>query len=173
MSVSMKKTEEKAKKETTKRISSVAGHLKRFIKEKNQYISIVPSVDDICLLYFRFMNTDGDNNEFKGGVYYGTITIPTTYPFTPPIVLFNTPTGVFPINDKFCVDSGHYHPERYSPSLGFDGFVRNIWAGMIVWKDLIGGINIQSTTVVEKVEIAQRSIEYNRLYNQHIINLFE
>ena len=159
---------------------ALAGHLKR-CTERNIHPNIAFIADEKVIDRWRFVmkEFDGTDDEYKGGVYFGTVIASNLYPFDPPRVTFKTPTGVYPINESdFCVDMGHYHKNNYPPTLGMDGFVKQLWAGLIGWRGLIGGSNLALQRVDDATQLniiktrASESRAYNLENNSELMRMF-
>lgn len=63
-----------------------------------------------------------EETEFDGGYYHGVITLPSSYPFKPPYIIFLTvrplifndqPSGRFAVKEKICLTFTNYHPEYW------------------------------------------------------------
>ena len=52
---------------------------------------------------------------YEGGYYHGTVTFPSTYPFSPPSIQMLTPNGRFKVNTRLCLSMSDFHPESWNP----------------------------------------------------------
>jgi ubiquitin-protein ligase len=182
------------KKDNSKiKIKSLKGHFKRCTNPKkgqvHEHIKFVMSDEDVGVWYFvmgvmvdasedegQFL---GNDDEFAGGQYVGKVTATKNYPFAPPDVVFLTPTEIYPINSSdFCVDIGKYHKENYPATLGMDGFVSMIWAGIMGWRDLGAGISLLHYKKLKKDRVklirkaAKNSKKYNAKHNRAVLDMF-
>jgi ubiquitin-protein ligase len=137
--------------------------------EPNEHIRFYMSETQANLWYIMIGNFDGNENEFKDGVYLVRMIAPADFPFNPPRFYFMTPNGVYECEKKVCINIGEYHKEDYRASLGMRGFAEQLISGMIGWKELGGGINILHTDAKKKRTMAAESQAYNaKLYPEII-----
>lgn len=96
------------------------------------------------------------------------------YPNSPPKFKMLTPNGVFDVsgNATPCLNIGHLHASNYPATLGMQGFGAAVVGALQAYKDLKGGLHIISTTINEKKELSKKSVEYNTLNHQHIMEQF-
>ena len=92
--------------------------------------------------YILIRNLEMYGEEFKGGEYIVEMIAPADFPFNPPRFFFKTPNGVYEMEKKVCISIGEYHKDQYRATLGMQGFARELWNGMVNWRDMGGGINI-------------------------------
>lgn len=59
------------------------------------------------------------NSVYEGGLYHGKLLLPKEYPFKAPDVIMITPSGRFEVGKKLCFSFTSYHPESWSPAIGF------------------------------------------------------
>lgn len=55
---------------------------------------------------------------YEGGLYHGRIIFPADYPFSPPTLMFLTPSGRFQTATKICLSVTGFHPEHWQPAWG-------------------------------------------------------
>lgn len=63
------------------------------------------------------------NTIYDGGIYHGMIILPPDFPFKPPNVQLITPSGRFETNKNLCFSYTSYHPESWSPAIGFGAII--------------------------------------------------
>lgn len=52
---------------------------------------------------------------YSGGLYWGKLVFPPSYPLSPPSVMLLTPNGRFHTNRRLCLSMSDYHPETWNP----------------------------------------------------------
>jgi ubiquitin-conjugating enzyme E2 J1 len=96
---------------------------------------------------------------FEGGFYHGVITLPSSYPFKPPYIVFLTPSGRFEVKEKICLTFTNYHPEYWQPAWT----IRNILQALVSFMPVdennmsIGAI---TGSVEDRKALAKKSVNY-------------
>lgn len=94
---------------------------------KREYIEIVTEGANLPFkvyplesnfLEWHFTLQGPSDSSYSDGLYHGKILFPGEYPFSPPTVLFHTPSGRFQINTKICLTVTGFHPEHWQPAWG-------------------------------------------------------
>ncbi|RMZ55113.1 hypothetical protein APUTEX25_005391 [Auxenochlorella protothecoides] len=114
-------------------------------------------------------------DEFKGGVYHGKITFPSSYPYKPPSILMFTPNGrhaglgignghgklckrSFATNTKLCMSMTDFHPESWNPMWS----VGTILTGLLSFMyDSANSTGVVTSTPAEKAALAAQSLAFN------------
>lgn len=143
---------------------------KKTIRERAEYIKYLIDENNTDEWYIMMEGMAGENNEFKHGQYLVNIKLPPAFPYCPPQFFFLTPNGVYEIGVKVCVSIGEYHSNNYSSAQKVSGFVTNLVSGIIVWKELGGGINILKTDTARKRELARASAQYNQTHYADLVD---
>jgi ubiquitin-conjugating enzyme E2 J1 len=100
-----------------------------------------------------------NKTDFENGFYHGSITLPSTYPFKPPYIIFLTPSGRFSVNEKICLTFTNYHPEYWQPAWT----IRNILQALVSFMPVDEfNLSIGSLTgsVEERKSLAKKSIDF-------------
>jgi ubiquitin-conjugating enzyme E2 J2 len=129
------------------------------------------------ILEWRFV-IKGCDKDYMGGYYHGKIKFPTTYPMSPPSILFMTPSGRFETNVRICMSISDYHPETWSPGWT----VGTILSGIISFfnsEEITAG-SIQNPSSIDRKKFASESMEYNlkdkifmEVFGDNMVELFE
>lgn len=146
---------------------------KKATAEPNEFVKFAMSQDNACVWYIRISNFAGNNDEFAGGEYDCRMVAPPDFPFNPPSFYFLTHNGLYEIETKVCISIGEYHKDEYRAALGMAGFANQLVSGLVGWKDMGGGINIVSTTVAKKKELAKASRASNEAQHPEICRYIE
>lgn len=147
-------------------IKRLTSFLKNLEENPSDYYEAKPS-DDIRIWYVKIKNL---SEEYTGGIYYMKLHFTEKYPFSPPDYYMLTPSGRFKINSKICLSNSGYHSESWSPLWGINQIIMGL-ISFFYERDSIGIGHINDTTVEERAEYADSSIEYNLKHNE-IENLF-
>lgn len=67
---------------------------------------------------WHFTVTGPGEGVYEGGLYHGRIIFPADYPFSPPTLMFLTPSGRFQTATKICLSVTGFHPEHWQPAWG-------------------------------------------------------
>ena len=100
-----------------------------------------------------------EDTDFHNGFYHGVITLPSSYPFKPPYIIFLTPSGRFTVKEKICLTFTDYHPEYWQPAWT----IRTILQALVSFMPNDEGTMAIGSIVGSKQErkiLAQRSIDF-------------
>ena len=97
--------------------------------------------------------------EFEGGFYHGVITLPNSYPFKPPYIIFHTPSGRFQIKEKICMTFTNYHPEYWQPAWTIRTILQALVSFMPVEEDQLS-VGALSGSKEERKVHARRSVDF-------------
>ena len=75
------------------------------------------------------------DSEYQGGAYHGKILLPKEYPFRAPHVQMITPSGRFETNVNICFSFTAFHPETWSPAVGFGPCVIGLQSLFTAYKE--------------------------------------
>jgi len=153
--------------------------LKAALKEDHPNIMVHMSETDLKKWYFLVTNLSGPYN---GGEYIFLLKAPGDFPQKPPEFSFITPNGVYTPGGPICISIGNMHTSDkdrgakgaygWRSSLGMVGFAREVVNGMIDPNFLEGGIRIEHRSDDEKVQLAAKSVEYNKSKHADIMAKF-
>jgi hypothetical protein len=127
--------------------------------------------DNIVYVCFRHradpLDRSGCVDPLIGGVYIFEFSPSSNFPFDPPMFKLLTPNGVYGVGRQPCIEIGMYHHADYPSGMGLGMFIMNTIGGLICPDTLGHGIEILSTSVLERQKLAKESEEYNR---KHLID---
>lgn len=79
---------------------------------KSPKVTVQPNEANI--LEMHYVIEGSEKTPFEGGVYWGKLLFPKTYPLKPPGVIMMTPSGRFQPNRRLCLSMSDFHPgERW------------------------------------------------------------
>jgi ubiquitin-protein ligase len=148
----------------------LAAAVKKIHKIDHENLLFLPGFNDdlatwhVLVIFPHATPGEMDPSPYAGGRLLFRMDAPKEYPANPPKFVALTPNGVFTPNASLCISIGMYHPgewRRYKP-LGLAGFAANgIFNGLVGFKDLRGGVGIQTTDRKTKERFARESWEFN------------
>ena len=135
------------------------GHFKKETSEVDEYVMHAKNIKQ---WYVLIRNLEGDNEEWRKGMFLFDLIAPDDFPMKPPSFRAKYKNGVYEVDSKCCISIGEYHSSDYKQVLGMPGFTRELANGMINHKFLteLGGINLLQTTDEEKRRYCEESIEH-------------
>ena len=74
--------------------------------------SVSPSL--VCIRRHYILRGPPDT-PYAGGEYHGQLLFPPEFPFKPPGIKMQTPSGRFAPNTKICTSMSDYHPHTWQP----------------------------------------------------------
>lgn len=138
--------------------------MKRILKEQRDmlenpspYFYAEPLESEPFEWHFTLRGPPG--TPFDGGFYHGILTLPSSYPFKPPYLVFLTPSGRFALKEKVCLTFTNYHPEHWQPAWT----IRNIMSALVSFFPVdednmsIGAI---TATKEERINLAKKSLDF-------------
>lgn len=131
------------------------------LKEPLENIIIKLNEDNIYEVHFLII---GNTLPYKNGHYLGILKLPLEYPLKPPAIQLKTPNGRFHINKDICFNNTNFHIEDWNPSWNIKTILLGFYSFMLEDNnnDTHGAI---ITTYEEKIELAKKSLEYNKTFN--------
>ncbi|KAH3767077.1 Ubiquitinconjugating enzyme subfamily protein [Pelomyxa schiedti] len=96
---------------------------------------------------------------YQGGIYWGIVRFPPTYPLAPPSIIMKTPSGRFATDKKLCLSMSDFHPESWVPSWSVSSILLGLLSFMLEQSHTVGSIE---TTDTEKRNLAKGSVDWNR-----------
>jgi ubiquitin-conjugating enzyme E2 J2 len=142
---------------------------KHFAKLKEEVtehpINVRFYVHDGDLKHIYFCVFGHKDTPYQGGEFYGEVTLPEDYPFSPPKqLIMHTPNGRYEIGKAICLTNTSFHPESWSPMWGLykfmDGFMTT-FTDPIKTRDGVGHLRLPDNEI--RV-FASASKEYNRTH---------
>lgn len=97
--------------------------------------------------------------DYEGGFYHGVITLPNSYPFRPPYIVFLTPSGRFQVKEKICLTFTNYHPEYWQPAWTIRNILSALVSFMPVDEDHLS-VGATTGTNQERKNLARRSMDF-------------
>lgn len=73
-------------------------------------VTIQPNEANI--LEMHYVIEGSEKTPYEGGVYWGKLLFPKTYPLKPPGVVMMTPSGRFQPNRRLCLSMSDFHPGK-------------------------------------------------------------
>ncbi|KAJ3379292.1 hypothetical protein HDU84_006798 [Entophlyctis sp. JEL0112] len=148
--------------------SLLEGAIVRLRKEYKQlHRNPVPFIDtkplESNLLEWHYLITGPDDSPYKGGMYWGKLTFPPDYPFSPPSIQMITPSGRFKPSVRLCLSMSDYHPETWCPGWNVGAILTGLLSFMLEDTQTQGSIQ---TTLEEKQELAAASLAWNKAHSQ-------
>jgi ubiquitin-conjugating enzyme E2 J2 len=125
-------------------------------KDPVQCVRAAPNPDNI--LEWHFLICDLDDDRYRGGFYHGVIVFPADYPYKPPSVKLNTPSGRFAVNTKLCLSITDFHPESWNPLWSVSSMMAAIVSFFVEDLKTYGSIRTSRAT---KQSLATKSLEHN------------
>ncbi|MES1918438.1 hypothetical protein MHBO_000407 [Bonamia ostreae] len=99
----------------TTAVKRIMREMAEFTKIEGDEFNAGPlSMSNMFLWHFTIRGPS--DSDFESGIYHGSISLPDTYPFSPPDIMFLTPNGRFEVNKKICLSISGYHPDTWQPS---------------------------------------------------------
>ena len=149
--------------------------VKKLTKEYNQllkapvdYVRVTPEPDNMLLWHYVIIGPA--DSPYVGGIYYGRLQFPTTFPMAPPAIYMETPSGRFNPGKKICTTMSDFHPETWSPSWTIDNVLIGLLSFMLDDND--GGVGSVKASEKDRRKFAKQSLAYNRKQIANFDGLF-
>ncbi|GAA5846135.1 hypothetical protein JCM3766R1_005647 [Sporobolomyces carnicolor] len=82
--------------------------------QKNPPPSIWARPNESNILEWHYIFRGPPNSPFEGGEYWGVVEFPKDYPFAPPGLKMNTPSGRFTPSAAICTSMSNFHPGSWN-----------------------------------------------------------
>ena len=128
--------------------------LKILLKNPEPGILAKPS-SSTNILDWYFLIDGPKETSYENGKYLGKILFPKEYPFKPPGIIMNTPSGRFDPGKKICMSMSDYHPETWNPMWSVSSILKGIQSFMADTEITAGSIRSSEN---EKKALAKESI---------------
>ena len=136
--------------------------LRTINKDPIPCVNTVPN--DKNMLIWHFIIAGPDGSDYTGGLYLGTLTHSSNYPFKPPKIQMLTPSGRFEINKDICLTNSSYHPDEWSVAWTTKSILMGLVSIML--DNDCQGIGHINASKEERQRYAKNSIEYNKKYSE-------
>lgn len=150
------------RKETEQRLLR---ELKAINKEPVPHCVIVPSPKSLLEWHYVLYPPSGP---YARGEYCGRVVFPREYPFKPPAIYMDTPSGRFEPGKSICLSMSEYHPESWNPLWCVSTIMLGLLSFMLEETRSTG--TVQSTRT-QKIEFAEKSMGFNNR-SEIFLNLF-
>lgn len=95
---------------------------------------------------------------YEKGLYHGALIFTTEFPFSPPDIMFFTPSGRFECNTKICSSISRFHKEHWQPSYTISFILESLREFMRTEEEEgLGRINPNTVSRAQKSEYAAQS----------------
>ncbi|CAG9467528.1 unnamed protein product [Pedinophyceae sp. YPF-701] len=142
-------------------ISRLTKEHKDLVKQPLDGIHAVP--DPKCITEWHFLLQGAPDTDYEGGLYYGKLLFPDTYPQAGPAVRMLTPSGRFDPGKDICMSMTNFHPESWNPMWRVSSILAGLQSFMVEEVITTGGVRATSQ---ERRRFALGSIEYNKRFNK-------
>ena len=139
---------------------------KRRVQDYANFVA-VPEEKDIFTWHFLVFGLQ--DCPYEGGFYWGKLRFPKDYPFKPPRILMNTPSGRFEIQQPICTSFSDYHPESWDPSWSVQTIVLGLISFMLSEELTAGGMRAADS---KRKLMATQSLEFNFKKEKEFTELF-
>jgi ubiquitin-conjugating enzyme E2 J2 len=95
---------------------------------------------------------------YQSGYYHGKVVFPPEYPFKPPSIYMETPSGRFQTGSRLCLSMSDFHPETWNPLWSVSSILTGLLSFMQEDKSTYGSV---TSSDEEKKAYASRSYSFN------------
>ena len=117
---------------------------------------VLPSPNN--MLEWHYLLFPPPDTPYQEGEYHGRIVFPAEYPYKPPAIYMDTPSGRFIPGKSICLSMSEYHPETWNPLWSASSIISGLLSFMVENTETAG---CARTSVQEKYRLAQRSRDFN------------
>ncbi|GAA5899906.1 ubiquitin-conjugating enzyme E2 [Sporobolomyces salmoneus] len=110
------------------------------------------------ILEWHFIFRGPDDSPYAGGEYWGVVEFPKDYPFAPPGLKMNTPSGRFTPSAAICTSMSNFHPGSWNVAWSVETILIGLQSFMNSDEITTGSMR---TTDEEKKQLAQSSHAWN------------
>jgi len=145
-----------------------AGEIRTLNKEPLHYATAYPDEEDPLTWYFIIKGQK--DTHYENGEYIGKIVHSKNYPVSPPDYYMFTESGRFETNKKICLTNSSYHKGEWSSTWNIKTILIAFYS---IWlDDSEHGISHIKKSKEERLELANKSIEFNKKNYEKIYNKF-
>ncbi|GAA5939206.1 ubiquitin-conjugating enzyme E2 [Sporobolomyces koalae] len=127
-----------------------------FQKNPPPFIWARPNESNILEWHYLFKGAP--DTPYSQGEYWGTVEFPRDYPFAPPRLKMNTPSGRFTPSAAICTSMSDFHPGSWNVAWSIETILIGLQSFMNSDEITTGSIK---TTDDEKRQFATRSHDWN------------
>ena len=118
--------------------------LRALQKDPLQSPKITVQPNEANILEMHYVIEGSAKTPYDGGIYWGKLIFPKTYPLKPPSVMMMTPSGRFQPNRRLCLSMSDFHPETWNPMWSVSTILTGLYSFMIESAPTLG--SIETTT---------------------------
>mmetsp|Transcript_28608 Transcript_28608/g.66277 ORF Transcript_28608/g.66277 Transcript_28608/m.66277 type:complete len:573 (+) Transcript_28608:87-1805(+) len=145
---------------TTLAVKRVQKELKAF-HERPSLQRVHVRCDEWNMLKMWYVFQGPAATPYDAGWYWGTLVFPESYPLAPPSVQVLTPSGRFQTRTNICLSISSFHPENWSPGVGFAAVLEGLINFMGEDGKTVGSLE-NVPPVDERRRLAEESLQWNR-----------
>ena len=150
-----------------RRLETEAKHI--LSRKPRDFANFVATPEEKDRFTWHFLIFGLKDCPYEGGFYWGKLRFPRDYPFKPPRILMNTPSGRFEIQQPICTSFSDFHPETWDPSWSVQTIVLGLISFMLSEELTAGGIR---AVPAQRQLLASRSLEFNFKKEKEFAGLF-
>jgi len=125
-------------------------------KEPVPYCVVLPAPKNILEWHYVLFPPPG--TVYEDGEYHGRIVFPPQYPYKPPAIYMDTPSGRFIPSKSICLSMSEYHPEAWNPLWCVSTIISGLLSFMLEDTKSTGTVE---STKAKKIQLAHKSEEFN------------
>ncbi|ORY54146.1 UBC-like protein [Leucosporidium creatinivorum] len=110
------------------------------------------------ILEWHYILRGPPDTPYHGGEYWGVVTFPPDYPFAPPGIKMNTPSGRFAPSSAICTSMSNFHPGSWNPAWSVNTILVGLLSFMLGDEITTGSIR---ATDAERKTMAAASHAWN------------
>ncbi|KAK4703605.1 ubiquitin-conjugating enzyme E2 J2, partial [Phenoliferia sp. Uapishka_3] len=110
------------------------------------------------ILEWHYILRGPPDTPYHGGEYYGVILFPSDYPFAPPGLKMNTPSGRFSPGAAICTSMSNFHPGSWNPAWSVQTILTGLLSFMVSDEMTTGSMR---ATDAERKQMAKESHLWN------------
>lgn len=152
-----------ASKAAAKRLAKEAALME---KDPPPFCYARPREDNVLEWHFILRGPPGTS--YEGGEYWGQLLFPSDYPFKPPGIKVQTPSGRFAPDQKICTSMSDYHPGSWNPAWSVAGILVGLLSFMCTDEMTAGSV---MATNRERQLLAAKSHSFN-VAQRRFVQLF-
>ncbi|GAK67923.1 UBC-like protein [Moesziomyces antarcticus] len=115
-----------------------------------------PREDNI--LEWHYILRGPPDTPYAGGEYHGQLLFPPEFPFKPPGIKMQTPSGRFAPNTKICTSMSDYHPHTWQPGWNTSTILIGLLSFMCSDEMTTGSVTASSA---DRKKLAEQSHAFN------------
>ena len=138
--------------------------LKLMQKEPVPMCVVAPAPKNMLEWHYVLFPPSG--TPYHRGEYHGRIVFPPEYPYKPPAIYMDTPSGRFTPGKSICMSMSEYHPETWNPLWSTSSILTGLLSFMLEPTPSTGTIE---TSESEKLQFALQSSAHNQGDNMYRI----